>query len=792
MSEASRFLEWLRPGGPWVLTAIPNDVPGAPTATFVSLEECDDFIRRHQDKGVNVYYTLNPVMRPLERKPARADIRDVAFFHVDVDPRAGVDLDQERTRILRSLTEQLPPDVPQPSAIIDSGGGYQGLWRLAKPLPINGEEQKYEDAKRFNQHLEALFLGGDACHNVDRILRIPGTTNFPNAKKQKKGRVAVQAKIVYLGDEVYPVNRFTPAPLVQEVGVSAFAGGVSRVEISGNVRRLNNLDELPAGVSPLCKLVISHGYDPACPERWEDRSRTLWWVCCELVRQGCDDDTIYSVITDREWRVSESVLERGRRAHQYAVSQISRARDEVVAPELRELNDKFAVVLVGGKCRVMTENEDELGEEVRRTRLDLLTFQDFNGFYRNRRIQEVDARGRVKTMSLAEWWLAHPCRRQYEDIVFAPGVDTPNKFNLWRGFAFQPRAGTDKCQLYLEHMKRNICRGVEEHYEYLLRWMARCVQKPAEPGQVAVVLRGKQGTGKNRFADLFGGLFGRHFLAIQDAQHVFGQFLSHLRDCCVLLSNEAFWAGNKTHEGKLKALITEPTIMTEGKGSNAVVGRNCLHLILASNEDWVVPVASEDRRFFVLDVGKENMKDAKFFGALSKDMRDGGSEQLLGYLLGMDLGKWNVRDIPQTDALRDQKIRSQDGPSAWWYQRLHEGSLFETMPGWPKIASISDVQCDFNDWQARAPGKFRQNVNIGIFLSEATKGAIERRQLNSPMVVRVPTGEVREVPRPRVYIMPTLDECRSLWDSVAGGPFRWPDDDQILELSEEDRQAQVF
>jgi hypothetical protein len=104
------------------------------------------------------------------------------------------------------------------------------------------------------------------------------------------------------------------------------------------------------------------------------------------------------------------------------------------------------------------------------------------------------------------------------------------------------------------------------------------------------------------FARTFGALFGQHFLHLSDARHLTGNFNAHLRDSCLVFADEAFYAGDKQHEGQLKRLVTEPTLMIEAKYANAVSVRNCLHLIVASNDDWVVPAGTDERRFFVLDV----------------------------------------------------------------------------------------------------------------------------------------------------------------------------------------------
>ncbi len=188
--------------------------------------------------------------------------------------------------------------------------------------------------------------------------------------------------------------------------------------------------------------------------------------------------------------------------------------------------------------------------------------------------------------------------------------------------------------------------------------MARCVQKPDCPGEVAVVLRGEMGTGKGAFAKHFGSLFGRHFLQVSDPKHLVGSFNSHLRDCVVLFGDEAFYAGDKKHESVLKALVTEEHLAIEAKGVEVFASPNYTHIILASNSAWVVPAGSNERRFFALDVSAEKMQDKKYFAAITEQMNRGGKEALLHYLLKYDISNFEVRDVPKTIALQDQKLLS--------------------------------------------------------------------------------------------------------------------------------------
>ena len=50
------------------------------------------------------------------------------------------------------------------------------------------------------------FGSDEATHNIDRILRLPGTVNYPNKKKRVKGRVPTLAYVV----EAHWERRITP------------------------------------------------------------------------------------------------------------------------------------------------------------------------------------------------------------------------------------------------------------------------------------------------------------------------------------------------------------------------------------------------------------------------------------------------------------------------------------------------------------------------------------------------------------------------------------------------------
>jgi hypothetical protein len=237
--------------------------------------------------------------------------------------------------------------------------------------------------------------------------------------------------------------------------------------------------------------------------------------------------------------------------------------------------------------------------------------------------------------------------------------------------------------------------------------MARAVQEPDSPGEVAVVLRGKRGTGKSFFAKVLGHLFGRHFLQVSDSKHLVGSFNAHLRDTVLLFGDEAFFAGDKKHESVLKTLITEESLIVEGKGVDAEAAANFTHLILASNDSWVVPAGLDERRFFVLEIGDGEKQNHRYFKAIKNDLESGGFENLLYFLLTYDLNDFEVRAVPQTEALIDQKAQSLQGFEAYLFDLLKSA---EPPPGAEELRSgvlfvpTSEILKDAKGWMQGRPG----------------------------------------------------------------------------------------
>lgn len=771
--RAIEFLKKWEPEGPWVLTAISPDKKSITTESFTSSreKEMSQWVGRFNGER-NIYFSVNVVMeRNSERssfKAVKEEIKEARWLHVDVDPADGQDIREERERVLASFTEKLPKGLPDPTVIIFSGGGYQAFWRLEKPILIDGDIKKAEEFELYNKRLEQIF-GGDHCHNVDRIMRLPGTINIPDAKKRKKGRVEELAMLLQFTPKSYDISEFKKAAAVQ-TGSSIREGGEygDTLDIPGNVERIQDLSELDAwNVPDRLKVIIAQGHHPDQPKE-KDNSRSAWlFDCvCGLVRNNVPDHVIYAILTDADWGIAASVVELKGGADRYARRQIKRAKEWCEDPNLTKMNDRHAIIgNIGGKCRVIEEIEDEV---LNRSRITLSSFEDLRNRYSNVQVQVGSTdKGAPIYMALGKYWLQHPMRRQYETMKFMPMGDKPGVYNLWRGFNVEPRPGD--CQLYLDHILHNVCSGREEYYEYLIQWMARAVQFPASPGEVAIVLRGGKGAGKGTVAKIFGRLFGRHYLQVANPSHLVGNFNAHLRDVLFLFADEAFFAGDKRHESVLKMLVTEDSIPIEAKGVDVESYPNYVHLMMAANDPHVIRASGDERRYFVLNVGENKKQDAKYFAAMHKQMENGGYEALLYFLQSIDLSDFEVRSVPQTDALQEQKLLSMGIDEEWWYRKLQNGRILDQDATWTRDVLCDAVIQDFTQYAEKWKFSRRGNETaLGRFLSRVCPH-IMKTQRRITVEEYDPDGRTRRVAkRAYHYDFGSLDKCREAWDALYG------------------------
>jgi hypothetical protein len=431
---------------------------------------------------------------------------------------------------------------------------------------------------------------------------------------------------------------------------------------------------------------------------------------------------------------------------------------DALKKQFDKLNANHAVIMVGGKCLILNEFVDPVSNQ---HDVNFSKIEDFHKRYAPHKYPIEDGNGKTKPAAITKLWIESSYRRMYEGVVFDPKKTRLGYYNLYRGFAVEPRKG--EWHFYRGHIREVIANGNADIYALVMAWMARIVQDPGgeRPG-TCIVLRGPQGTGKGCFANNFGGVLGSHFLPISNQVHVTGRFNKHLTSSLMVFLDEAFWAGDlEKCAGSLKALITEPEFFMEQKYCDPIKVKNRVNVIIASNADWVVPAGMKERRFCVLDVSPKRMGDRKYFDAIYEQMKNGGLEAMLYDLQRLDISDADLRSIPKTPALFEQITRSFNSVQSFWFECLTNRQIGqgEDSRKLPK----EDVYEAYSDFCQRH--RMRQ-FNASQFWKFM-------KRLCAIEYYRPRTGNESR----RVYCkLPSFEDCRKQFSEKVGMTIPWEDE----------------
>jgi hypothetical protein len=240
-----------------------------------------------------------------------------------------------------------------------------------------------------------------------------------------------------------------------------------------------------------------------------------------------------------------------------------------------------------------------------------------------------------------------------------------------------------------------------------------------------------------------------------------------MRTVLFMFADEAFFAGDKANEGALKGLITEDYRINEGKGRDATLGRNRIHLMMASNNDWVVPAGPTARRFAVFDVSSRHKQDRSYFAAINDEMdADGDAAGIAAMLydlrrLPLDINL--VRTAPETAGLHAQRIASLRGAAKWLFDVLTRGYAGGYPGTWRETYSTEELFDSYRAWVAEMKENFPSDRHtLGKFLAGMFK----------PCRPRSGDGE-----RPPSYRFGTLTQARRIFSEKQGIGDAWPEDD---------------
>ena len=312
------------------------------------------------------------------------------------------------------------------------------------------------------------------------------------------------------------------------------------------------------------------------------------------------------------------------------------------------------------------------------------------------------------------WWVTQRQRTVFKNIIFKPipmqeclgrnssrfheVVNGDSYFNLFTGWPTKPVQGP--WPLMQWHILHALCGGNQAHYEYFLDWMAHMLQYPLSKPNVALVLRGRKGTGKSIIMSAVAKYLGPLGMVISHSKHLTGSFNSHLREKLFALVEESFFSGSPSEEGALKHMISDKETTYEAKGYDAESGLSFLRVGLITNNEWAAPASDDERRYFIPTVTdaaiiRNSEEGGTFFTRLSQEIAGGGLSAMFYDLMHRNISEQAVRKAPDSEELQRQKLLTLSGVGAWILDTMilgvipsEKGGVPVPLEAYPRTTSI--------------------------------------------------------------------------------------------------------
>ena len=179
------------------LTELWGDPPPAPvyiymlptrqSIWFSHFENLDAAVAIHAEKDVYTSGGLGPLDNPdraSNRRVQQKDVAGIAGLWADIDVAHQVHGKKDLPQTVEQALGILELAEFQPTMLVNSGHGIQAWWLFTQPWLFNNTYE-YWEARRlsswWHDRIQALYQNEgcriDSVHNLDRVMRIPGTWN---------------------------------------------------------------------------------------------------------------------------------------------------------------------------------------------------------------------------------------------------------------------------------------------------------------------------------------------------------------------------------------------------------------------------------------------------------------------------------------------------------------------------------------------------------------------------------------------------------------------------------------
>eukprot|EP00961_Rhodomonas_salina_P198480 2677525-Rhodomonas_salina.3 len=227
-----------------------------------------------------------------------------------------------------------------------------------------------------------------------------------------------------------------------------------------------------------------------------------------------------------------------------------------------------------------------------------------------------------------ETWLRDKNMLTYRAITSDPQQRVhSNILNIWPGIRAQTLQPVphDEVERLVAPIKKHVDEIVAPgHGRYHMAWYSNIVKNPGRKSRTALIVRGKQGAGKDIIPDFFRTkvLGPRVSHQTSSVDTLIGTHATGLQNTVFVCVDEASSQDFYANMDKVKNLITCDTHTINEKYCSPITVPSFCNLYITTNNMAPVSIPSDDRRFVVFEADSCKTKDYSYFTHLAEHLDD--------------------------------------------------------------------------------------------------------------------------------------------------------------------------
>tara|TARA_R110000824_G_scaffold3860_1_gene18492 strand:+ start:3069 stop:5246 length:2178 start_codon:yes stop_codon:yes gene_type:complete len=307
---------------------------------------------------------------------------------------------------------------------------------------------------------------------------------------------------------------------------------------------------------------------------------------------------------------------------------------------------------------------------------------------------DVEIDDKTNNFNPFDLWISNIDRKCVDEIVFNPKDNCrANQFNIWKGFEYKKTGNCDESKIkkWLEHIKTIWADDDEDAYNYILSWFARILQAPYNKNNICLVLHSVEGVGKTLILDMIGEIIGQnYYYSTSSLKHILGDFNGDAEGKILVNLNETNWGGDKKMVGAFKEFITDSSIVINKKGLQSYTISNYANTIITTNEDWIIAINGQDRRFNLREC-----KNEKYDKSYYKEIAQTDIQEIANFLYNRDISQYDSRVFIKSDLHREQVEMNMNSIELFWGKVINN-EIDELYNNW------FDVEEEEEEWRSKS------------------------------------------------------------------------------------------